>query len=108
MRVQPRRDECTKSRAAADHEVTNVAVVDASETLRLDVGLPQLARMRKRREPPSEQRRAAPHSPRQHETAHLGEAEYERSRQHPEQRRSRIGLAEQTDTTARLRAHVSG
>ena len=68
-RVDPFEHEPAQARAAADHEIAHVAVVDRGAARCVaDARPPELARMRKRRQP-SDHDRAGPRDPTGHEQA---------------------------------------
>ena len=106
-RVQTVGNDGAHARAAAHHEIADVAVVDPPHPLRrgsctADAGAPA-----ERGEPAREQRTSASRTAREHERDRFGDVQQERKRQDPEQRDRRVGLGEHAYAAASERLEVA-
>ncbi len=107
-RVHAVEHEAAQARAAADHEIADVAVVDAaasaaSTPVRAGAPVPR----RNAENQPASNARAPCRTAREHEPERLRDVQHERERQHPQQRDRRVRLVEHAYPAAGERLQVA-
>src|SRR5204863_10063170 len=94
------------SRASSNHQLADVAVVDATQLLGFGACGAHFGEMPQAGEPSPEQRAGASRLARQGESDRFHDAEHERDGQDPHQPEAGVGLEEEPEPALGLRANV--